>query len=101
MIKCLLPIVGISMFAAVGTVSAQDVIVLQPEQQVIVKEYVKKKPLIGIDLPGVELNIGTKLPDTVELETIQVPDSSYRYVGVGTRTAIVDPETRTIIGFVD
>jgi len=92
---------GIFLLAGIGASSAQDVIVLKPEQQVVVREYVQKKPLIGIDLPGIELNIGTKLPDTVQLETIEVPDSTYRYVGVGSRTAIVDPNTREIIGFID
>ena len=99
--KHLIAATGILLLAGIGASSAQDVILLKPEQQVVVREYVKKKPLIGIDLPGVELNIGTKLPDTVELQTIEVPDTNYRYVAVGQRTAIVDPETREIIGFID
>ncbi|TIT82688.1 MAG: DUF1236 domain-containing protein, partial [Mesorhizobium sp.] len=60
-----------------------------------IREYVKKKPLASVALPGVELNIGTTLPDTVEL--YEVPDVQYRYVVIDNRTVLVDPGTRKII----
>lgn len=55
----------------------------------------KKQPLASVELPGVELNIGSTLPETVELH--EVPDTEYRYVVVDNRTVVVDPGTRKIV----
>ncbi|PDQ19546.1 hypothetical protein CN311_19005 [Mesorhizobium sanjuanii] len=85
---------GILLLAGVGAVAAQDVIIA-PEQETVVREYVKKKPLASVKIPGVELNIGSALPDTVELH--EVPDVQYRYVVVDDRTVLVDPGTRKIV----
>lgn len=64
------------LLASVGAVAAQDVVVTQ-EQDTVVREYVKKQPLASVKLPGVELNVGTALPDTVELH--EVPNVKYRW----------------------
>jgi hypothetical protein len=48
-----------------------------------------------VEIPGVELNIGSTLPDTVELH--EVPDVEYRYVVVDNQTVVVDPGTRKIV----
>lgn len=82
-------------------VAAADTVVLQPQQETVIREYVKKKPLASIDLPGVELNIGTPIPDTVELHTIEAPDVHYDYTVVGGRTYVVDPNTREVIQVLD
>ena len=86
------------LLAGVGAVAAQDVIIT-PEQDTVVREYVKKQPLASVKIPGVELNIGTALPDTVELH--EVPNVKYRYVVVDNRTVLVDPSTRKIIKVYD
>jgi hypothetical protein len=86
--------------AFAGTAAAQTV-VIQPEQEVVIREYVQKKPLASIDLPGIELNIGTRLGDEVELHAVEVPDVNYRYVVVGGRTVLVDPDTREIVHILD
>ena len=65
------------LFAGVGAVAAQDVVITR-EQDTVIHEYVKKQPLASVKLPSVELNISTALPDTVELH--KVPDVKYRYV---------------------
>ncbi len=44
-----------------------ETIVIAPEQETVIRAYVKKKPVASIDLPGVELTVGSTLPDTVEL----------------------------------
>jgi hypothetical protein len=84
------------LFAGIGSVAAQDV-VIQPEQETVIREYVQKQPLASVKLPGVELNIGSTLPDTVELHTLDVPDVKYEYVVVDGRTVLVDPGTRKIV----
>lgn len=82
-------------------IAAADTVVIQPQQETVIREYVKKKPLASIDLPGVELNIGTPIPDTVELHTIEAPDVRYDYTVIGGRTYVVDPDTREVIQILD
>ena len=87
---------GILLTAGVGIAAAQDVIIA-PEQETVIREYVQKKPIASVNLPGVELNIGSVIPDTVELHAVEVPDVSYQYVVVDGRTVLVDPGTRKIV----
>ncbi|TGP69375.1 DUF1236 domain-containing protein, partial [bacterium M00.F.Ca.ET.227.01.1.1] len=68
---------GLLLLAGMGAAAAQDVII-EPQQETIIREYVHKQPLASVKLPGVELNVGTALPDTVELR--EVPNVKYRYV---------------------
>ncbi|MBZ9963015.1 DUF1236 domain-containing protein [Mesorhizobium sp. BR1-1-2] len=85
---------GILLLTGIGAAAAQDV-VIQPQDETVIQEYVKKEPLASVKVPGVELNVGTALPDTVELH--EVPNVKYRYVVVDNRTVIVDPGTRKIV----
>jgi Protein of unknown function (DUF1236) len=85
---------GLLLLAGVGAAAAQDVII-QPEQETVIREYVHKQPLASVKIPGIELNVGTALPDTVELR--EVPDVQYRYVVVDGQTVLVDPGTRRIV----
>jgi len=82
--------------AGAGMAAAQDV-VISPQQETVIKEYVHKQPLASINLPGVELNVGSTLPDTVELHSIDAPDVQYKYVVVDGQTVLVDPGTRKIV----
>ncbi|MBT1157137.1 DUF1236 domain-containing protein [Aminobacter anthyllidis] len=76
---------------------AQDVIIT-PERETVIREYIKKKPLASITLPGVELNVGTALPETVEVHSIEgVPDVTYQYVVIDNKTVLVEPGTRKIV----
>jgi hypothetical protein len=85
---------GFLLLAGVGAAAAQDVLIA-PEQETVIREYVEKQPLASVEIPGVELNIGSTLPDTVELH--EVPDVEYRYVVVDNQTVVVDPGTRKIV----
>ena len=82
------------LLAGVGVAAAEDIII-QPEQETVIREYVKKQPLASLKVPGVELNIGTALPDTVELH--EVPNVKYRYTVIDNRTVIVDPDTHKVV----
>lgn len=98
----LLPVTAALLFSA-GAIaaSAQDIIVT-PEQDTVIHEYVKKKPLASVSVPGIELNIGSSVPETVELHSFEdVPDVKYRYVVIDDRTVLVDPGTRKIIKVYD
>jgi hypothetical protein len=85
---------GLLLFAGAGAVAAQDV-VIEPEQETVIREYVHKQPLASIEVPGVKLSVGSVLPDTVELH--EVPNVKYRYVVVDNQTVVVDPGTRKIV----
>ncbi|MDX8483208.1 DUF1236 domain-containing protein [Mesorhizobium sp. VK24D] len=85
---------GLLLLAGVGAAAAQD-IVIQPEQETVIREYVHKQPLASVKLPGVELSVGSVLPDTVELH--EVPSVKYRYVVIDNQTVIVDPSTRKVV----
>ncbi|ESX77733.1 MULTISPECIES: DUF1236 domain-containing protein [unclassified Mesorhizobium] len=89
---------GLLLLAGVGAAAAQDV-VIEPQQETVIREYVKKQPLASVKIPGVELNIGSTLPDTVELH--EVPNVKYRYVVIDNRTVVVDPGTRKVIKVIE
>ena len=82
-------------------IAAAETVVIAPEQETVIREYVKSKPIASIDLPGVELNIGSTVPDTVELHMIEAPDVAYSYTVVGGRTYVVEPGTRKIVQVID
>lgn len=89
---------ALTLLAGVSFASAQTVII-EPEQEVVIREYVRERPLASIDLPGVELNIGSTIPREVEL--YEVPDVDYEYVVVDNRTVLVEPGTRRIVKVYD
>jgi hypothetical protein len=93
-------VAGVFFLAGAGVATAQTV-VIAPEQETVIREYVKKKPIASIDLPGVELNIGSTVPDTVEIHKIDAPDVAYSYTVVGSRTYVVEPETRKVVHVLD
>jgi len=101
-------VAGLAMIAGIGVATAEDIIITQPaeqqviitpEQRTVVHQYVKKHPLASVNLLGLELNVGSALPDTVELQ--EVPDVQYRYAVVDNHTVLVDPSTRRIIEVVE
>ncbi|MET3660308.1 DUF1236 domain-containing protein [Aquamicrobium ahrensii] len=108
--KMLVPIFTASiMLAGTGIASAQDVIVVpedrpdvyvvQPEQRPVIREYVQKNPVASINLLGLEVGVGSRLPDTVVL--YEIPDTEYRYVVIDDQTVVVDPRTNEIIDVLD
>jgi hypothetical protein len=93
-------VAGLVLVAGMQAASAQNVIIA-PEQETVIREYVRSKPLASIDLPGVELNIGSTVPETVELHRIEAPDVAYSYTVVGGRTYVVEPGTRKIVTVIE
>lgn len=91
------PIGAIMLATGTGFAAAQETIIIQPEQRTVIREYVQREPVASIDLPGIELNIGSPIPETVELYPIDVPEVTYRYVVVDGQTVIVDPRDRRIV----
>jgi hypothetical protein len=91
-----------SIFLIAGVqVATAETVVIAPEQETVIREYVKKQPVASLELPGVELNIGTAVPDTVELHKIDAPDMAYSYTVVDGRTYVVEPESRKVVHILD
>lgn len=94
-------IAALALVAGMTGAFAQDVIITS-EQDTVIREYVQKKPLASISVPGVELNIGSSLPETVEVRRFEeVPDVNYEYVVIDNRTVLVEPGTRRIVKVYD
>jgi len=72
-------------------------VVISPEQEVVIQKYVTAHTGTSVDVPNVDVVVGTAVPETVELHRIDAPDFAYSYVVVNGKTAIVDPGTRKII----
>jgi len=88
---------------AAGAASAQT-IVIQPEQETVIREYIVEHPAPVVELPSdVAIEVGTTLPETIEVVPVEVPDVEprYSYVRVEDRTLVVEPETRRVIHILD
>ena len=88
---------GLFLLTGVGVAAAQDIVIV-PEQEKVIREYVVKQQVVPVEVPAdVQISVGTTLPDTVELRAIEVPDVQYQYVVVGGQTVLVEPGTRKIV----
>jgi hypothetical protein len=86
-----------------GPAFAQDVILL-PEEEVVVREYIVKQPRPKVVVPdGYEVVVGERLPDTIEVSPVEAPGFTreYEYVVVEDRTLLIDPGTREVVKVLD
>ncbi|ESY72007.1 hypothetical protein X743_18390 [Mesorhizobium sp. LNHC252B00] len=86
---------AVVLMGGIGAALAENVVIVQPQQETVVREYIKREPLASVNLLGVELKLGSSVPDTVELR--EVPDVRYRVAVINHQTVLVDPETRQIV----
>ena len=94
---------GILLLAGTGLAMA-DTIIITPEQETVIHKYVVEQNVPAYaPTDGVEISVGSTLPDTVELHSIDAPDVQpvYSYVLVDGRTVLVDPATRRIVKIID
>lgn len=96
--------IATGLLLAGASVAAADTIVVTPEEQTAIRDYVVTQKVTPIDPPsGVEISVGATLPDTVEVHALDVPKvkTEYDYVVVGKQTVLVEPKTRKIIQVID
>ncbi|WP_274425150.1 DUF1236 domain-containing protein [Chelativorans sp. YIM 93263] len=94
---------GLVFLASASMAAAQEV-VIQPEQETVIRDYVTTQQVAPSEVPAdVTIEVGTTLPDTVELHPLEAPelDVQYRYVVVEDRTVLVDPDTREIVYIIE
>lgn len=80
-------------------VTAQT-IVLEPDEEVVVREYVVTQPRTQVVLPeDYDVVIGEPLPETVVVAPLDAPGftKKYEYVVVGNETVIIEPGTRRVV----
>ena len=79
--------------------AAAQTVVVTPEQEVVVREYVKTNPVV-VDRPSnFELILGAIIPDILkpgELAENTMPDR-YHFVVMDGRTVLIDPKTRKVV----
>ncbi|WP_315919641.1 DUF1236 domain-containing protein [Mesorhizobium sp. SP-1A] len=86
--------------ASFTTAALAQTVVLQPQEQVVVKEYVVKHPPAEVTIPeGYSAVVGEKVPDTITVTPLDAPGLSkqYEYVVIDGRTVLVDPDTREVV----
>lgn len=84
-----------------ANVAFAQAVVIAPEQETVIREYVTKQKVTSVDVPEVSVSVGGTLPETVELHEIGVPDVSYSYVVINGQTVLVEPESRKIVRVID
>lgn len=90
------------LFAGTALAAAQTV-VITPEQETIVREYVKTNPVVVERPSNFELIIGAIVPDILkpgELAENTLPNK-YQYVVIDGRTVLIEPETRKVVHIID
>lgn len=92
------------LLAAGGVIALADTIVITPEQQTVIREYVVQRQVPAyVPADGVIVEVGSTLPEAVELHRIEAPgvQQVYSYVLVDGRTVLVDPATRRIVQIIN
>ena len=78
---------------------AAQAVVITPQQETVVREYVRTNPVV-VDRPSnFELIVGAIIPDILkpgELAENTLPNR-YQYVVIDGRTALIDPQTRRVV----
>ena len=92
---------GLMLLGGTG-LAAADTIIITPERETVSHDYVGTQHVDEyVPEDGVDISVGTALPDTVELHSIDVPDAQpvYSYVLVDGRTVLVDPADAGFLAF--
>lgn len=79
--------------------AAAQSVVITPEQQTVIQEYVTTQEVAPVAPPEVSVEVGTVLPETIEVYPIDAPDAQvqYHYVVLDGQMLLVEPETREIV----
>lgn len=92
------------LFVASTSAAFAQTVVLQPQQQTIVREYIIAHPVDPIAPPAdFQVTVGEVIPDVVEITPLDAPDlgTTYSYVVIGDQTLLVEPGTRRIIQVIE
>ena len=95
--------IAASILLAGTALAAAQTVVITPEQETVVREYVKTNPVVVERPSNFELVVGALIPDILkpgELAENTLPNK-YQYVVIDGRTALIDPATRKVVHIMD
>lgn len=94
---------GLLLLGGLG-VAAADTVVLTPEEQTVVHDYITTQSVTPVEAPsGFTVSVGATLPDNIEVHTLETPKikQKYEYVVIGKQTVLVEPGTRKIVQVIE
>jgi hypothetical protein len=98
-------VAALALLAAGTGFAAAQTVVVTPEQETVIREYVTTQPVQKVERPSnFELIVGAIIPDVFkpgELADNTVPDQRYQYVVIDGRTALIEPETRRVVHIIE
>src|SRR6185312_11164716 len=97
--KLILAVAGILSLSGTA-VALADSVVITSDQAPEVHQYIVKQHVEAVTPPSdFQVEVGTVVPESVEIHTLDVPSLSkkYDYMVVNGQTVIVDPQTRKIV----
>ena len=95
--------IAATIFLAGTAFAAAQTVVITPEQETVVREYVKTNPVVVERPSNFELVVGALIPDIFkpgELADNTLPNK-YQYVVIDGRTALIDPSTRKVVHIIN
>ncbi len=93
-----------ALLAATASAAFAQTVVLQPDEEVVVREYIVKQPPPQVVLPDdFDVTVGTVVPESVVISPLEAPgfEKRYDYLVVQGRGVLVDPDTREIVEILD
>jgi hypothetical protein len=93
-----------AMLTVTASAAFAQTVILQPDEEVVVREYIVKRPPPEVVLPDdFDLSVGTVVPEDVVITPLDAPgiETRYDYLVVDGRGVLVDPDTREIVEILD
>ena len=95
--------IAATMLLAGTAVAAAQTLVVTPEQETVVREYVTTNPVVVERPSNFELVVGAIVPDILKPGELadNTLDQKYQYVVMDGRTVLIEPQTRKVVHIID
>jgi hypothetical protein len=92
-----------TMLLAGTAVAVAQTVVVTPEQETVVREYVNTNPVVVERPSNFELVVGAIVPDILKPGELadNTLDQKYQYVVMDGRTVLIEPQTRKVVHIID
>ena len=94
---------AVTILLAGTALAASQTVVVTPEQETVVREYVRTNPVV-VDRPSnFELVVGAIIPDILKPGELadNMLEGQYQYVVMDGRTVLIEPKTRRVVHILD
>ncbi|MFU0507539.1 DUF1236 domain-containing protein [Pseudaminobacter sp. NGMCC 1.201702] len=94
---------AVAILLAGTALAASQTVIVTPEQETVVREYVRTNPVV-VDRPSnFELVVGAIIPDIFKPGELaeNTLEGRYQYVVMDGRTVLIEPETRRVVHILD